>query len=148
MRLGVYLPLNYSQSLVCPGSWHLRMDHLIDSAYYYKESHDVLLLTRSCGGNILGSQNAEGQIEWSIHKHMKDCSVTRKMHNKTYDQRIEVVEEALEALPSGYNGSIRLFVTSQRVTESHAQMWFNNTIKRVNARKNFFNMRSRNRVRI
>lgn len=56
------------------------------------------------------------------HKHMKDCSVTRKMHNKAYDQRIEVVEEALEALTSRYNGSIRLFVTIQRVTESHAQM--------------------------
>jgi hypothetical protein len=37
------------------GSWHLLMDHLVDSVYYYKESHDVLLLTSSCGGNILGS---------------------------------------------------------------------------------------------
>lgn len=54
-EIGSYLFLNYSQSLVCPGSWHLRMDHLVDSAYYYKESHDVLLLTSSCGGNNLGS---------------------------------------------------------------------------------------------
>lgn len=43
---------------------------------------------------------------------MKDSSVTRKMHNKTYDQRIEVVEEALDALTSRHNGSIRQFVTS------------------------------------
>jgi len=28
---------------------------------------------------------------------MKGCSDIRKMHNKTHDQRIEVVEEALEA---------------------------------------------------
>lgn len=28
---------------------------------------------------------------------MKGCSDIRKMHNKTYDQRIEVVEEAIEA---------------------------------------------------
>ena len=28
---------------------------------------------------------------------MKGCSDTRIMHNKTYDQRIEVVKEALEA---------------------------------------------------
>lgn len=28
---------------------------------------------------------------------MKGCSDIRKMHNKTYDQRIEVVGEAIEA---------------------------------------------------
>ena len=28
---------------------------------------------------------------------MEGCSDIRKMHNKTYDQQIEVVEEALEA---------------------------------------------------